>query len=67
MILTSKEKPRVSMNPGSDLAIAKGCRCPRMDNAYGMGYRGSEIGSPVFVVEDQCPLHGRAVEREVEG
>ena len=25
-------------NPGSPESVAKGCTCPRMDNAHGAGY-----------------------------
>lgn len=41
-------------NPGSDAAIADGCRCPRMDNSYGRGYYCQE---GVFVYTQGCPLH----------
>jgi hypothetical protein len=49
-------------NPGSDEAIKAGCRCPRMDNAYGRGYLGGvtdkETGETLFVRVGDCPLHG---------
>lgn len=42
-------------NPGSDAAIALGCKCPVLDNARGMGH----MGQPgVFVRNQDCPLHG---------
>lgn len=45
----------VRITPGSDAAVARGCCCPRMDNAYGVGF----MGSPgVFVFHERCPLHG---------
>lgn len=46
-------------NPGSDEAIAQGCKCPILDNARGKGsgYVNSE-GSPQFWINADCPLHG---------
>ena len=45
----------VRLDPGSDAAVAAGCRCPVMDNARGRGY----LGQPgVFVMMADCPLHG---------
>lgn len=46
--------------PGSDAAFVKGCKCPRVDNAYGKGYLGGvrdEDGDLVFVVNADCPIH----------
>ena len=51
-----REKKKVPLNPGSDEAVAKGCICARMDNAYGKGYMGV---AGVFCVQMDCPLHGR--------
>lgn len=38
--------------PGSDAAVALGCKCPRMDNSYGRGR-----GDGSFVVNGSCPVH----------
>jgi hypothetical protein len=46
----------VPLNPGSDAALAAGCRCPVMDNNRGRGYLGQ---AGVFVMMADCPLHGR--------
>lgn len=48
------------MNPGSDEAVAAGCLCPIIDNAYGRGHSNwvDDKGGPVFVYNDDCPLHG---------
>lgn len=50
------------VNPGSPAAIEQGCTCPRMDNGHGRGYMGGAIlddeGSPLFVMDGDCPLHG---------
>ena len=43
-------------NPGSDEAQARGCLCPRMDNAYGRGHCGV---AGLFVWRMDCPLHTR--------
>lgn len=49
---------RAAPNPGSDEAIAKGCKCPVLDNAHGRGY----LGKPgIFVLSADCPLHGHAI------
>lgn len=56
------------MNPGSDEAIAAGCRCPRMDNGHGRGYMGGvkdEQGRTVFVITLDCPLHGKNAEEDL--
>lgn len=42
-------------SPGSDEALALGCRCPVLDNSYGKGYLCS---GNVFVMSNDCPLHG---------
>jgi len=40
--------------PGSDEAVNRGCTCPVIDNARGVGY----LGVPgVFVYTKGCPLH----------
>lgn len=39
---------------GSDEAVALGCTCPRMDNAYGRGYMGIE-GYHIYNLN--CPVH----------
>lgn len=47
-------------NPGSDAALEQGCGCPVLDNSHGRGY----MGQPgVFVMVENCPLHGPEVER----
>lgn len=53
--------------PGSDAAVAAGCRCPVMDNHHG---KGNPLGQ--FWVNAECPLHGahpveKLVFREVKG
>jgi hypothetical protein len=40
-------------NPGSDAAVAIGCKCPVMDNARGRG-----IGAgALFWISAECPVH----------
>jgi len=40
--------------PGSDEALALGCKCPTLDNERGRGY----CGQPgVYVTSADCPLH----------
>ena len=43
--------------PGSNLAIAAGCTCPRIDNHYGNGV--TVFGEKQFIYSADCPLHGR--------
>lgn len=63
-----EDEPR-SINPGSDEAIKRGCKCPVMDNARGRGYMGME---GVYVMNESCPIHGSCDQKpttpqEVEG
>jgi hypothetical protein len=44
-------------NPGSDDAVAQGCKCPVMDNCRGAGIPTS--GGVCFYYSDDCPMHGR--------
>lgn len=45
------------LNPGSNAAIAAGCKCARIDNHYGLGFIVN--GERVFVISADCPLHNR--------
>jgi len=45
------------VNPGSQEAIDRGCTCPIMDNRWGKGWGVDEDGMPIFVIQDDCPLH----------
>ena len=48
-------------SPGSDAAIAKGCKCPVLDNAHGKGCGWpTESGGPAFWINADCPLHAGA-------
>ena len=51
------------MNPGSDEAVAKGCTCPRMDNAFGKGYMCME---GVYWINGNCPVHSESVGKKKE-
>lgn len=55
--------PRMSeTRPGSAIARAKGCTCPRDENDNGRGWgRDPETGDPLFVMRLDCPLHGRTL------
>lgn len=55
----------IEPSPGSDKALAGGCRCPVLDNAHGRGY----FAGTGFVIVEDCPLHGkdfRAAAHEAE-
>ena len=43
--------------PGSDVAVAQGCTCPRRDNQYGDGAWAFE-GEMQFWMAEHCPVHG---------
>lgn len=53
-------------NPGSPEAVRQGCKCPVIDNGHGAGYMGQHMpdGTPVFVFNVECPLHGEGNWRE---
>jgi len=42
--------------PGSKEAIAKGCKCPRIDNDHGHGRGTDHTGKKIFVYSLDCPL-----------
>jgi len=45
------------LNPGSPEALAKGCRCPVIDNGRGRGiFYG---GAYQLVTNGDCPMHGK--------
>lgn len=47
--------------PGSDAALALGCRCAVLDNAHGRGY----MGVPgQYVINQRCGVHGSLGEGE---
>lgn len=55
------DAPQKSLNPGSPEAKVAGCLCPVIDNGRGRGY----MGIPgVYVMREDCPMHGREA-REV--
>lgn len=57
-------------NPGSNAAIDLGCQCATLDNGRGIGaYGGAKgaDGNPIFWINSDCPLHGKAVDLCAEG
>ncbi len=52
------KEPTREPNPGSKEAIAKGCRCPVIDNHYGKGIP-TEDGLEFWYSAD-CPVHNKA-------
>lgn len=42
-------------NPGSDAALAQGCKCPVLDNGHGDQALADDRGG--FIVTVGCPLH----------
>lgn len=60
------KRPLPTAAPGSAEAVAQGCICPRMDNAYGRGYLGGmkdpDTGETMYVRVTDCPMHGAAAE-----
>ena len=47
-------------NPGSKEARDLGCKCPVIDNGYGIGILGGIMmnGKPQFYFDSECPIHG---------
>ena len=56
MTAETNKSLRDTPNPGSDAAIAIGCKCPVMDNGRGRGYMGV---AGLFVYSADCPVHDR--------
>ena len=52
-------------NPGSDEALAQGCRCPVLDNGHGKGILWG--GKPSFWITKGCPLHDTTERTESDG
>lgn len=47
-------------NPGSPLAVERGCTCPRIDNGYGQGAQGTwdkPEAEKLFWYTEGCPVH----------
>ena len=59
------EKTQITPNPGSEAAIAQGCKCPVLNNAHGRGRHGGK-----FWINLDCPIHvytSREKDLSVEG
>ena len=56
--MSKRTKPDLNAPPGSDGAIAAGCRCPVLDNEHGRGFMGQE---GVYCHSGDCPIHGHIV------
>ena len=53
-----REVAKYIPTPGSPAAVAQGCTCPVYDNAHGAGMGQDEHGQVVYVMREDCPLHG---------
>jgi hypothetical protein len=53
----STEQVELEERPGTKSARAKGCKCPVMDNSYGLG-RGCNGYSFGWYISEECKLHG---------
>ena len=48
-----------TLNPGSEEAVAMGCKCASIDNHYGKGLPLPYPQNPVnFWINAACPIHG---------
>ena len=45
-------------NPGSKEALAQNCKCPVIDNNYGLGAYVDKDGVTLFWYNAECPIHG---------
>lgn len=52
------KRVKKSPNPGSDKALALGCKCPVLDNAHGRGAWMSHGKYASFWVNQDCKIHG---------
>jgi hypothetical protein len=53
--------------PGSDEAVASGCRCAVLDNGHGKGSGYTDAGgAPLYWISADCPLHGSTLEGTVQ-
>lgn len=56
-------------NPGSDEAVAQGCRCPRMETLRPTPYRAGSVDADRsrwggWWIAGDCPLHGTSTREE---
>lgn len=52
------QRGSLELRPGSDEALAAGCRCPVLDNAHGRGWMGVD---GAWVLSGDCPLHAHEI------
>lgn len=45
-------------NPGASWAVKMGCTCEVSSNNEGNGFIWGDPDSPMFWINDSCPLHG---------
>ena len=55
-----------ALKPGGDVAVKRGCKCPRIDNHYGKGVPTFPDGERVWWIRAACPLHGCGVTQATE-
>ncbi len=61
--------PDLALTPGAPRAKASGCLCPAWDNGHGRGAFHDVSGVMLYVIREDCPMHGsegvkRAEEKE---
>jgi len=62
-----REAAFAAMPPGSDDAVAAGCRCPVYDNARGKGGMPDPHGGPpLYWINEECPMHNWVYGTHVE-
>lgn len=57
-LFDEKVDPPPGPPPGSDEAKEAGCLCPRVDNSYGKGWYGMGESHGLYVMREDCPIHG---------
>lgn len=55
-LMTKRETPEYTPNPGSDEAMALGCTCPRLDNNCGSYPPYPPNG---WWMSESCPIHSK--------
>jgi len=45
-------------DPGSPVAVERGCTCPEAENNFGRGRSKNGVIEPSFTADPHCPVHG---------
>lgn len=57
----------LALTPGAPRAKEAGCLCPVMDNGHGRGMGRDHKGVMLYVIREDCPMHGSEPEQPFAG